>query len=269
MINALAVIKFFIEAKAIFFYNKFIFDQHLLSDGKSIFSNHLLKPIHNSPIFINPTHLVWPIYIIFLLLSLNIYLIYLNPKKYVEVIIRSFQFQNPKSIFNEDYNLNKRYSIILTFNFILLLSFILLKLNHYFDSPLWQYQASNYQYLFFVILILFGLLFKYLITYIFAFCLNLQRHINDYFFSALNIYYALSIILFPIVIFLYYSSISSYYFLYPICIICLSFYILRLFVTTLYLISQQKISFIQIIMYLCALEILPLLVLIKFLFINF
>jgi hypothetical protein len=52
-------------------------------------------------------------------------------------------------------------------------------------------------------------------------------------------------------------------------VICLGFFVLRLFRGFLISVSEQNVGIIYIFLYLCGLEILPLLILIKFLMTNF
>lgn len=237
--------------------------------SKSIFEDNLLKPIHNDPIFFNYNIIIWPLVVFTILLVINVYIKYSRPKKHFEVLVSVFNLQAAKQMYREDYKLTKPISVLFSINFILIFSFLIFKTNQYYNFSLVSSFGFFFQYLFFVFFISSVLLLKILITKAISYCLNLDELAKEYLFGVVVFYQALSVILFPAIIFLHYSKIAPHFFLYPSFVICFCFYFLRLVRTFIISSSEQNIGFVQIFMYFCALEILPLLVVLKFLFINF
>lgn len=206
----------------------------------------------------------------FLLVLISIVSISISsPKKFFDLLSASFSLQASKQLFREDYKLNKRIPIFFTINFILVLSFLVFKTNVYFNNALVSQFSSVGQYLFFVIVVISVYLIKFLVTNFLSLFLNVEDLGKEYLFNVLVYYHSLSFVIFPILIFLEFSKIPTHYFLYPALIISGGFYLLRL-IRTLYIgYFEQNIAIVRIFMYLCALEILPLLILVKFLFLNF
>jgi hypothetical protein len=76
-------------------------------------------------------------------------------------------------------------------------------------------------------------------------------------------------VLFPFIICIQFSRYSTELFLYPAIIICIVLYLLRIFRGFVISVMEQNVGIFYIFLYLCALEILPIFVLIKFLLVNF
>lgn len=236
---------------------------------ESLFTDNLLKPVHEYPIFSNSTITVWPLIVLLLVLILYVSTSILNPKKFFHLLSSSFSLQAAKQLYREDYRLNKRISIFFTINFILVLSFLAFKTNEYFNKALLSEYTSIAQYLFFVIIVIFAYSIKFLVVNFLSFFLKIEDLGREYLFNVLVFCHSLSFIIYPFVIFLQFSKVPSRYFLYPSLIISGGFYVLRLIRMLYIAYSEQNIRIIHIFMYLCALEILPLLILVKFLFLNF
>ena len=236
---------------------------------ESWLANNLLKPIHEYPIFSNSTIIIWPFVVFLLVLVSYVSASISSPKKFGDLLSSSFSLQASKQLFREDYKLNKRIPIFFTINFILVLSFLAYKTNDYFNRVLVTEFSSFVQYLFFVIVLIAAYLTKFLVIRILSFSLKTEDLGKEYLFNVLVFCHSLSFIIYPFVIFLQFSKVPSHYFLYPALIISGGFYLLRL-VRLLYIAHiEQNIRIVHIFMYLCALEILPILILVKFLFLNF
>jgi hypothetical protein len=240
-----------------------------LINKESLFADNLLKPIHEYPIFSNATIIIWPLIVFLVVLIIYVSASISNPKKFFDLLSSSFSLQASKQLFREDYKLNKRIPIFFTINFILVFSFLAFKTNEYFNKALVSEYSTIIQYLFFVTIVLMAYSTKFLVISFLSFFLKIEDLGREYLFNVLVFCHSLSFIIYPFVIFLQFSKVPSHYFLYPALIISGGFYLLRLIRTLYIAYAEQNIRIIHIFMYLCALEILPLLLLVKFLFLNF
>ena len=92
---------------------------------------------------------------------------------------------------------------------------------------------------------------------------------SEYIFNVFLHSQVIGIILFPMVVCLQFSRYPIEWFLYPSMVIYILFFTLRTFRGFVIASSEQNSGFLYIILYFCALEILPLLVLVKFLVNHF
>ncbi len=235
---------------------------------ESMFTGHSLKTIHNTPIFNNNHTAYWPGVLLFLIFSIYVLIRIAQPKKIFKIFISVFSLQEAKQLFREEFKLTKRVSIFLGAGFIMVLAFLIQITNQYFGLILQDYSHFE-QYLFFIGVITLTYLVKFAAHYILAFISLNQELSREYLFNVFLFSQTTGIILFPLIVCLQFSKYPPEWFLYPSLIICMGFYALRMFRGVILSVTEQSVGILYIFLYLCALEILPLLILIKFLLINF
>lgn len=240
----------------------------VLQYNQSIFSGHSLIKIHDDPIFnaSNPTY--WPGIVLFFVFSIFVLIRISEPKKIIKIFTSVFSLQEAKQLFREEFKLTKRVSILLGISFILVMAFLVQFVNEYFGLILSDYSQLK-QFLFFTAIISFMYLVKFIANYILAFITSNEELGKEYLFNVYVFSQTIGIVLFPMVICLQFTKYPVEWFLYPALIICGGFYALRMFRGFVISTSEQNVGILYIFLYLCALEILPLLVLIKFLLVNF
>ena len=235
----------------------------------SLFSGHNLKTSHDKdPILTNSPVLYWPSILLFIVFSIYVSIKVTDPKKIIKIFIAIFSLQASKQLLREDYKLYKRVSVFLSVCFILVISFLICLINDYFGLILKSYSLF-YQYLFFILTTTFIYLTKIVSTLILSHINSSYEIGKEYVFNLFVFCQIAGIILFPVVVFLQFSRYPAEWFLYPGLIVCGSIYMLRIFRGFVISALEQNIGILYIILYLCALEILPLLVLVRFLLINF
>lgn len=235
----------------------------------SLFTGHHLKSSRDKdPILTNTPILYWPSLLLFFVFSIYVSIKVTDPKKIIKIFISIFSIQASKQLIREDYKLYKRVSVFLSACFILVISFLISLINDYFGLILKSYSLF-YQYLFFILITTFIYLTKIVSTLILSYITSSYEIGREYIFNLFLFCQIAGIILFPVVVFLQFSKYPAEWFLYPGLIICGSIYMLRIFRGFVISALEQNIGILYIILYLCALEILPLLVLVRFLLINF
>lgn len=234
----------------------------------SVFTGHLLSPRHTDPIFRAGTTYYWPGIILFLVLILYVSIKVYDPKKIYKIFASVFSLQASKQLFREDYKLNKRVSVFLTISFTLVISFLIYITNHYFGFILSGVSPLQ-QYAFFLLVVCLAYTVRSLVSYLLSFVVANTELDREYFFNTFVFSQTLGVILFPMIILIQFSKYPAEWFLYPAVIICGGFYVMRLFRGFVISVLEQNVGILYIFLYLCALEILPLLVLVKFLLTTF
>ncbi len=234
----------------------------------SVFVGHSLKTIHQTPMLkINePTY--WQGIMLFLIFSIYVLIRVSEPRKILKVFTSVFSIQESKQLFREEFKLTKRLSVLLGIGFILVMAFLIQFTNQYFGLILHDYSHLQ-QYVFFVLVVSLVYVVKFFANYILAYISSNNELSREYMFNVFVFAQTIGIVIFPLIICLQFTKYPDELFLYPSLIICAGFYGLRIFRGVIISTTEQSIGILYIFLYLCALEILPMLVLIKFLLVNF
>ncbi len=234
----------------------------------SVFKNHALQPQHKTPILTNVPVYYWPSFLLFIIFGIYVSVRITDPKKILKIIFSVFNLQMEKQLLREDYKLYKRVSLLLSFCFVTVFAFLLYKINNRFDLIL-EDTTSLIQFLFFVTVVVLMYVVKIFVTYLFSIITTKHELGSEYIFNVFLHSQVIGIILFPMVVCLQFSRYPIEWFLYPSMVIYILFFTLRTFRGFVIASSEQNSGFLYIILYFCALEILPLLVLVKFLVNHF
>lgn len=233
-----------------------------------LFKNHLLQPIHNTAVFNNAQTLFWPSVILFIALCLLVLLKATSPQKTFKVLNAAYSLQVARQIEREDYGPLKRVSIALSVVFVLIAAFLFYKLNLLFGSVL-NKNGGLFQYLFFVMVIILAYAVKLIAVNIIGYVTQTSGIFNEYINNTLIINQSIGVILLPVMIIVELSPVNPVWIVFPATLFLVLGYILRLYRGFLFAGIEHGVGLLQLFVYLCALEILPLLVLIKFLVVNF
>lgn len=240
----------------------------ILTEIPSVFYGHSLKITNSTPMFNAGSTSYWPGIVLFLVFCLYVLIRISEPKKIIKIFTSVFSLQEAKQLFREEIKLTKRMSLLLAIAFILVAAFLVQVTNDYFGLILHD-QSSLKQYLFFVATLSIMYIVKFLANHVLAFISSNNDLGKEYLFNVFIFSQTVGIVLFPIVVCLEFTKYPTEWFLYPALIISAGFYVLRMFRGYIISVSEQNVGILYIFLYLCALEILPLLVLIKFLLVNF
>jgi len=241
---------------------------NLIISEPSLFQGHLLEPIHTTPIFREGTTSYWTSIILFIVFALYASIKAYDSKKMLQVLSSVFSLQAAKQLIREDYKFNKRLSVILSVGFVFMLSFFLYIINNYFGLIL-KATLPFKQFLFFVSVVVLMYSLKFLVNYLLSEITDIPVLGKEYSFNIFVFSQTIGIILFPLILSIQYSKFPVEWFLYPAIVVFMGFFVLRLTRGFVISILEQNIGILYIFLYLCALEILPVLVLIKFLLNNF
>lgn len=243
-------------------------DNSPFMDNFSLFSGHSLSSIHHQPIFNSAEGGNWQGVLLFSIFSVYVFVKISEPKKLIRILQSAFSMQDGKKLFREEIKLTKNTSAFLGISFVLIMAFLAFFVNQYFGMILHGY-SSYQQYWFFLSVLSLMYLVKFLSNYLLTLISSSKTIGREYFFNVILFAYTAGIVLFPLITCLQFTRYPKEWFLYPAMMVAVGFYVVRIFRGFIISVTEQNIGILYIFLYLCALEILPLLVLIKFLIVNF
>lgn len=179
-----------------------------------------------------------------------------------------FSLSAVKSLERDQYGLLKFSSIVLNIFFVLNLAFLVYKINGLHKLILIN-QSQLFQFLFFLGLIFLFYVFKLFINEILGVITNKQKLVLEYTTSTSLINQTFGLFLFPCIILLQFSAINPFVFIsisYLVIALSLVFKWYRGVVIGL---VEERIGLLQIFTYFCGLEILPTLVVVKYIIETF
>jgi hypothetical protein len=229
-----------------------------------IFSGHLLQPTHFSAENNKVEKSYWPVFVLLFSFILLVYLRVNSSRRFFQIIRAFFSLSYTRQLVREEYRLNKGTSIALILLFIITASIFLYKLNSYYGF--FEFSIPGFP-AFLVICgaILFVYSLKLLINRLLSFLVDETERLDEYIFNVFMMNKAIGFFLFPVVIALQYIKMDTHYLLVGGLMIAVFFYAIRIFRGFVIGYAGKGISVFHLFLYLCTLEILPLVVLIKLL----
>lgn len=233
----------------------------------SLFKNHLLS-VKNSKPEIHFTKYDFLISGILLFLYILFVWMYVSNYKKLSQIIKGFyinRFSNQLS--REDFAIGNRVSIFLSVFFITTLSLFINRVLSYFGFQLFE---SDF---FLIIIIVFALITTYAVKFatikLLGYVLNVEKEAKDYMMTIFLFCNTLGLFMLPIVICLtFVKQVSPGIFIYTGIVMIITFFIIRMIRGLILGFNSSGISKIYLFMYLCTLEILPLVILLKLFMLN-
>lgn len=233
-----------------------------------LFETNDLKPLNQGPLIRSSDSSVWPAITLLVTFALIVFARVSEPRKFFRVFTSFYSLQASKQLLREDYKIGRRLSVVLLLVFLVSLSYLLYLLNRYFGLILPEWPALG-QFGFFAGMVLAMYFVKYLFSMAVGYMINATELVKEYLFNVSVFAQVAGIAIFPFVIAIQFSKYRAEWFLYPAIVLVLAFFIFRLVRGFAISAVEQGIGFFYIFLYLCALEILPLLVLVKFLLTSF
>jgi hypothetical protein len=190
--------------------------------------------------------------------------------KVTAILRSSYSIQSIKQLEREEFNPFNPTSFILSLLFVLMLSFFLYKINDEFPGiRILQQRTDLAKYIFFIGCVCIYLPVKFGIRKVIGFVSNEGALTNEIFYNNLVINQTLGILLLPIMIVVELSHMRPAYLLIATGIIIATSLFVKLYRGIVFSLFENHIGLLQVFMYLCALEILPFLVFLKFIMTNF
>ncbi len=231
----------------------------------NIWQHHELKQVHDSPRQIHDTNPDWMFLLILFVLTVLTYLRIFYRKNLMEIISACFNNNLTNQIVRDENLLVQRASIMLNVTFsIIAASFIFLVSVHY-NWSLGGINSGFSRFVFLTLIVSAAFTLKFLVLRFCGFLFNLERETATYIFNIFIINNLLGIILIPFIALILFGNIfgASSLIIEAVCLILIA-YLYRIGRGILIAVRYTSFSPVYLFLYLCALEISPLLVLIKF-----
>jgi hypothetical protein len=207
-----------------------------------------------------------PDWLIFIIIGSLIILAWLKlffNKFFDQIIISMWNFQLGSKFLRDQGIFSRRVGLVLNINFLLIEGlFIYLVLTHFNINPLSL--KPFYAYILYTSVLTILLLIRYILTTLTGYIFNQQVYFKEYLYHILIIYKNLGIFFIPIVFCIAYiqENLRIYVIICALVLIALA-YLFR-FIKGFQLIIKKDVLIFYLILYLCTLEILPVLFYYKF-----
>lgn len=229
-----------------------------------IYKGHLLHPKGNEAIDRNPISPVWffPIILIVLAVFASLRIFY---NKYLSQMLVAFVNNNLTNQIVRDENiLVQRASVYLSIVFNLIAALFLYLISIYYGWELAGIGFGFSRFLFFALVVSAAYTVKFLILKICGWLFNLNREMATYIFNTFLINNILGIAILPFVCLIAYNQLLPTSLLILISVILAGIaFAYRMFRGVLVGLSMPSFSLLYLFLYLCTLEIAPLLILIR------
>lgn len=228
-----------------------------------IFENHLLKRIHDVPQVKASFQLIWPSIFLLVCFGLIVFIKTTSFSKVIKIVQSTFNIQNWQQLQREDYNPYKFYSVILALLFAVNVSFLLYKFNTAYNLVFTQSPHLLQFGIIFGILVSL-LLIKIVANKLLIFFTGTKNIIHQYGYYSFIINQTFGLFIFPFIVLAEFSKFNSLLFLSIALVIMGLSVLLKWFRGIVFSLVEERVGLLQTFAYLCTLEILPVLVLVKF-----
>lgn len=230
----------------------------------NIWGFHELKPTHDHPQQLKISNPDWLFIVLVLVLGVLTYIRVYYRKNFFQIIAACFNNNLTNQIVRDENLLMQRASVMLNVSFsIVAASFIYLLSIHY-DWSLDGMDTGFIRFVFFALIVSAVFTLKFLVLRFCGYLFNLGREMSTYIFNVFIINNLLGLVLIPVVALILFGNIPGTSTLIFIALGLASVaYLYRIGRGILIAVSYPGFSPFYLFLYLCALEIAPLLVLIR------
>jgi hypothetical protein len=233
-----------------------------------IFDKHLLPALHLIPEQRQGSALIWPSVFLLICFALLIVIRVTSFSKLIKLVQSCFNMQAWRQLEREEFNPFKFYSILLSVFFLFNLTFFVYKINSVYKWVLSD-QTHFEQFVFLLVAILVLFMIKGLLNKIVSVSVNDNKLIPEFVHSSFVISQTFGIFLFPCLILAELGKFEPGIFLSMACIVLAASQIFKWYRGILFSLVDHRVGLLQIFVYFCALEILPALIMVKFIIEKF
>ena len=233
---------------------------------ETLFTAHKLKPENSLPVAVSRETPDWLFFVLLLVIALLTWLKVFYQKNVRQIFEAFFSNTIANQIVRDENILVQRASVLLTITFNLAAALLLYLLSEIYD---WQvpYAGSGFsKFIIFALLISFAYTAKFIVLKLSGFLFRIDKAIATYIFNIFIINNVLGILLLLLVIGLAYlpPATTTYLIAAAAMFVCFA-YIYRFLRGLVIGFSYNSFSNVYLFLYLCALEIAPLIIIIKLL----
>lgn len=228
-----------------------------------IFKDHLLHPIHTSPLAKSGYEQIWPSIFILTCLTLLVLVKARFFSKVIKIVQSTFSLRALQELEREEISPFRLYSVLLNLFFILNLSFLSYKINVIYKFILAD-KPDIAQFFFFLTLIIFISGIKAIANRALGYFTNEKKIISEYAVNSLFINQTFGLFMFPWTVLLQLSTLNPIIFISCAVILLALAVLLKWYRGVMIGLIEERIGILQIFSYFCSLEILPILIVVKY-----
>lgn len=228
-----------------------------------VFKGHNLKPVNSFPVPKNQNTSNWQMVVLLFILILFAIVNVFYKKKFKQLISAFFVNRHASQAAREENIFLQRLNIILFINFIFIITLFLYQVSEFYNFKLKYYEGTLYFFWLLTIIVALYLL-KMLIVKALGFIFKTEKETSEYIFNTLLFNNILGLVLLPLVFCLVFlPEINPRIFIYTGAVFSVLALIYRALRGYIIGASHSGISRLYLFLYLCTLEFLPLIVIIK------
>jgi hypothetical protein len=242
--------------------NIVLFTEKTAEPTVSLLKDHLL-PVKNSSALLHVTHYDYIIFSVLLVLfALFVWLYAFNQKLLVKTIQDFFLFRSRSRRLTEGAGIGNRASVFLSLFFVITLSILIGSVLDYYGIVLFESTIPN-EFIIGLCTVLMYVI-KMVVIKLAGAVFKLQNEATEYMLQIVSYWNVVGLFLFPVIIFLsFFEAAPPAIFIFTGLIMVLSFLGIRSINGILFGLNSSKISKFYLFIYLCALEILPFIIIAK------
>jgi len=238
-------------------------DRTLAGNAPVLFKAHALRPSVTNPLPLKRTTPDWFILALFITIGFFTWLKLINGKIIQQLFAAFFNNSVTNQIVRDENILVQKASVLLSLVFYFATALLLFQISVYFN---WEYKVIGKGLVRFIIFILFvasAYSFKMVFLKILSIIFRTDRLVSTYLFNIFLINNVIGISLIPLIMLIAFFPVATVYFVWAGIGMLLASFIYRLFRGIVIWTSNARFSLYYLILYLCALEIAPLLIIFK------
>jgi len=240
----------------------------LIVNNHHLFYNHLLQRQHLTPLLKIQTNVVWTSVFFLFCLALLVFIKVTSSSKVIKIIQSTFNSNALRELEREETKSFKLHSLLLSFFFLLNISFLLYKLNSFYKFVFTNESLLVQFSLIFLIVLIFVLIKNFLNQFI-CFLSNNYKTLADYSYNSIKINQTFGLFLFPWLVLSELTNFNSLIFISGAFVVLSASLIYRWYRGVIIGLIEERIGLLQTFTYFCGLEILPVIVLVKYIIETF
>ncbi len=233
-----------------------------------IFYDHLLQKQHLTPLLRTQSEVIWTSVFLLFCLALIVFVKVTASSKVLKIIQSTFSSNALHELEREEGKSFKLHSVLLSLFFLLNVAFLLYKVNSFYnlvftDNSLFM----QFVIIFFILVIFIGI--KTFLNQFISFLSNDKKTISEYSYNSVKINQTFGIFLFPWLILAELTKFNALIFVSGAFVVLAASLIYRWYRGVIIGLVEERVGLLQTFTYFCGLEILPVVVLVKYIIETF
>ena len=233
-----------------------------------LFFNHLLQQQHLAPVLKIHSSSIWTsIYFLFCL-ALIVFIKVTSTSKVLKIIQSTFNSNALHELEREETKSFKLHSLLLTLFFLLNISFLFYKVNSFYKFVFSENDLFvQFCFIFLIVLLFVG--FKNILNQFICFLSNDYKTISEFNYNSIKINQTFGLFLFPWLVLADLTMFNALIFVSAAFVVLGAALVYRWYRGVIIGLIEERIGLLQTFTYFCGLEILPVVVLVKYIIETF